>query len=370
MARGRNIGNVYAELSVRDKMTVGMKRAENSLAGFGKKIAAIAVTYASFGAVISGTRKAIMDASDFSEETSKIGVVFQQSSAELIKWSETAADALGQSQTQALKAAGTIGTLFTAMGLGSGEAAAMSRRIVELGSDLASFNNTSPEDAVLALSAALRGESEPIRRYGVLLDDATLKAKALEMGLYKGVGSLKPATRALAAYEVILSQTKTAQGDFARTSDGLANTQRILAARFDDISAQVGREFLPVMQDLANSLKEIDFAEITSNAIDFAKAIGWAADQMGELVKQSAFGKTLGFFGKGAEMGIGAIASLNPETGTALDPMYLGGGGFAAAPSTGPDAMPTTDNTREWWQSLERIINRIPPGKWNNTGIA
>ena len=76
----------------------------------------------------------------------------------------------------------------------------------------------------------MRGESEPIRQFGVLLDDATLKQRAMTMGLYDGKGALDQHARVLAAQAEILAQTSDAQGDFARTADGLANSQRIAAA--------------------------------------------------------------------------------------------------------------------------------------------
>jgi hypothetical protein len=90
--------------------------------------------------------------------------------------------------------------------------------MTELAADLASFNNTSIEDAIESIGSALRGEAEPIRKYGVLLNDATLQAKAFAMGISDGTSTLSPANKALAAYGLILEQTKTAQGDFDRTS--------------------------------------------------------------------------------------------------------------------------------------------------------
>jgi hypothetical protein len=88
----------------------------------------------------------------------------------------------------------------------------------------------------------LRGEAEPIRKFGVLLNDSTLKAKAMEMGLYDGTGALDLQAKSLAAYQVILDQTKDAQGDFARTSDGLAGQQKILTAQLENLKDNNGRK--------------------------------------------------------------------------------------------------------------------------------
>lgn len=224
--------------------------------------------------------EAIESASSLNEEISKSETIFGSSSAEIQKWAKGAADAMGLSELAALEATGVIGNMFTAMGMSGDEAAKMSRSMVELASDLGSFNNTSTEDAIEAIGAALRGESEPIRRYGVLLDDATLKAEAFAKGLYDGKGSLDPATRALSAYSVILKQTTAAQGDFQKTSDGLANSKKILTAQFENASAKIGEAFLPAMQALVDFMNEADidsFAEgissLVTSFVDLASSI-------------------------------------------------------------------------------------------------
>ena len=197
----------------------------------------------------SAAFKAANLAADLREEQSKVGVVFGSSSKAIVDFSKTTAKALGQSQTQALKAAGTFGVLGKAAGLSGDELATFATDFTTLASDLASFNNTTPEDAIQAIGAALRGEAEPIRRFGVLLDDATLRAKALELGLISNVkNALTPQQKALAAQKVILEQTRDAQGDFARTSQGAANQQRILAAQVKDAATNFGNAFLPALE--------------------------------------------------------------------------------------------------------------------------
>jgi hypothetical protein len=197
----------------------------------------------------AGAFKAAQAAGDLAEEQSKVGVVFGTSSQKIIKFSERTARTIGQSQQAALEAAGTFGTLGKAAGLSGDGLADFTIEFTELASDLASFNNTTPEDAIQAIGAALRGEAEPLRRYGVLLDDATLRQKALELGLINTTKqALTPQNKSLAAQAVILEQTKDAQGDFERTSKGAANQQRILEAQIKDSTAQLGRAFLPAMQ--------------------------------------------------------------------------------------------------------------------------
>ena len=230
--------------------------------------------------------KATKMASDLNEETSKAQQIFGDASQSIVDFSNTASLKLGQSRTEALRAAGTFGVLGKAAGLTGTDLTKMSIQFTQLASDLASFNNTSPEDAVLALGAGLRGEAEPLRRYGVLLDDATLRQKALELGLVKTVKeALTPANKSLAAQAVILEKTALQQGNFALTSKDAANQQRILAAKLKDLQIQMGILFLPVLKNTLNTLN--DYADVliylTSNTDKVEKSTGKWLDRFVKL---------------------------------------------------------------------------------------
>lgn len=202
-------------------------------------------------AIIGFSQESIAAASDLNETYNKVGEVFGDATDQIVDFSQTSAEALGQSKTQAMNAASTFGVFGKSAGLAGDDLADFSTGLTGLASDLASFYNTSPEDAILAIGAALRGESEPIRRYGVLLDDATLRQKAFEIGITDTTKkALTPQQRVLAAYQVILDQTAVAQGDFARTSDGLANSQRIQAAEMENLKADIGQGLLPMQLEL------------------------------------------------------------------------------------------------------------------------
>ena len=194
--------------------------------------------------------ESVKAASDFNEEISKSKVIFGDSADDIKAFSRTTASSLGISSTQALKATSTFATFGKASGLVGKDLTKFSKGATTLAADLGSFYNTNADDAILAIGSALRGESEPIRKYGVLLNESTIKAKAMEMGLYDGTGALDIQAKSLATYEVILDQTKDAQGDFARTSDGLAGQQKILDATFADLKTRLGTSLLPVMLDV------------------------------------------------------------------------------------------------------------------------
>jgi hypothetical protein len=248
-----------------DQFTRGMKGARGDIDSLAYKVGqatkvmakAFAVVIAAAGvfAVKLGV-DSIKAASALGESVSKTQVIFGEASAEIIAFSKTTAKSLGISQREALDAASTFATFGKAAGLTGKSLTGFSTDLTKLSSDFASFFNTSPEDAIQAIGAALRGESEPIRRYGVLLNDATLKAQAMKMGLYDGTGALDQQAKVLAAYQVILNQTKDAQGDFARTSEGLANQQRILNASWEDAKTSLGQAFLPIATQFVTYLND------------------------------------------------------------------------------------------------------------------
>lgn len=191
---------------------------------------------------------AIGAASDLNETVAKTQVIFGNASKEVIAFGDQTAKTMGISKQAALDASATFGVFGKAAGLTGTSLATFSTDFTQLAADMASFNNTTPEQAITAIGAALRGESEPIRQYGVLLSDAVLKQEALELGIYDGVGALTAQQKVLAAQAAIYKQTGDAQGDFERTSDGLANQQRILSASIQDTQAAIGKALLPVVQ--------------------------------------------------------------------------------------------------------------------------
>jgi hypothetical protein len=242
-------------------VNTGVQAADKQLKKFGTSAAAVAGAVGglsiAFGTVKSVIGPAITAASNLQESMQKVNVIFGKGAGEVEKFAASAARSLGQSKQSVLDAAGAFGTFGKAAGLSGQDLAVFSNDFTTLATDLASFNNTSPEEAVQAIGAALRGEAEPLRRFGVLLNDATLKQEALNLGIYDGKGALTAQQKILAAQAAIYKQTTDAQGDFLRTSDGLANSQRTLSAEFANIQAQLGQKLLPLMEDFTNSLLDI-----------------------------------------------------------------------------------------------------------------
>ncbi len=192
-------------------------------------------------------RRFVDAASDLEESQSRSATVFGESGGEIETWAGTASDAFGQSRRQALDAAGTFGNLFTQLGIGSDQAAGMSTSMVELASDFASFHNADVSDVLDAQSAAFRGEYDAVQRFVPTINAAAVEQKAMEMGLADTTSELDAQDKALATQALLMGGAGDAAGDFARTSDGLANKQRILSAQWEDMQARIGQAVIPMM---------------------------------------------------------------------------------------------------------------------------
>ena len=223
-----------------------------SSVGSGLKKAAIGVAGLAAGITGAGyvAKKFIDAGSDLEESMSKVNVVFGEAAQEVKDFAKNAAVSMGISNQKALEATGTYGNLLQAFGSTPQAAAEMSTSLVSLAGDLASFNNVSVDDAILALRSGLSGETEPLKRFGVAINDVRLKEEALKLGLYEGTGALSVQAKSQAAYALILKDTTLAQGDYARTADGVANASRTIGAQFQDIQATIGTALLPAFKEV------------------------------------------------------------------------------------------------------------------------
>ena len=276
------------------KTAYAMKSADKAFTNAAKKLA-------KFGAIGIGVAgvvgKKLVDAgSDLAESQSKVQVVFGKSSKVVEDFAKNAADSMGMSRQKALEATGTYGNLFQAFGVGQTQAASMSTSLVQLAGDLASFNNASPEDTLLALRSGLSGEAEPLKKFGIAINDARLKQEALNMGLYNGKGILSVNAKTQAAYALIMKDSTLAQGDYARTADGVANTMRSLQANFADVSAELGQILIPYFQRLLSVVKD----SILPRVREFVDILG--QDGLRGALKYLG-GEFLGFLGNMGKTG-------------------------------------------------------------------
>lgn len=266
---------------------------------------AAALGVAAVGAAAFG-KQAIEIASDTNEASSKVIQLLGDMSDGALEFAETSATAYGMSKREALNSVGAMAAVDRAMGTSKSEAAKLALEYTKLSADLGSFNNASSAEVQEALTASLSGEYEMLKKYGIVVNDTTLAAEAQRIGMEKQGSTWTTAQKRILSHNIILASTKAAQGDFARTSGGLANQQKILAARFEDLKGELGAKLLPVAIKVAGWLiKMIDvvakfgqkLAPVGRAVSVFFKALGGGSEAnefSGNLRKVNNVGVKLG----------------------------------------------------------------------------
>lgn len=358
-------------------------------------------------------------ASDIAESITKNQRLFGQYSKDIEKFSQTSAAQFGISRKAVLEYTGTFGNLFRAFGTSQQKSAGLSTELTKLAADMASFNNTSIEDALEALRSGLVGESEPLRKFGVNLNEGALQAEALSSGLVKakvdqeklsiatktldiaqqnvakavkehgaesieaqranialeraqaavnktaagGKVQLDAQQKALAAVALATKQTEAAHGDFARTSTGLANQQRILKASLSDTAAKIGEVLMPIALKAAKAfnklIQEWKAGSGTGGELrDTLTSIGRALESIGGFLKNHttlvktaaaawvtyraaviAAGLATGGKALLGRLGVGAAGAAAGGAGSAAGGAAATGGAAVAARFAGPASL-------------------------------
>jgi hypothetical protein len=239
----------------------GLKQANAQFAKLQTSIGSLGRNFAIAGtAIVAGTAllgRAVKSASNFEAEFEGVNQVFGEAAKSVQAFAEQAAQSAGLSATEALQASKTFGLFATGAGLGAEEAAKFSTTMVQLAGDLGSFNDVPTAEALAAIQSGLMGQSEPLRRFGVFLDDARLKQEALNMGIYDGTGPLSTQQKMMASYSAILAQTTVQQGDFVKYQDTLGNQLKTISTEFDNLTKDIGLMLIPAITDALPQIKEL-----------------------------------------------------------------------------------------------------------------
>lgn len=220
---------------------------------FGELKAVVAGAFVGAG-VASFLKSAVMGASDLAETISKSDQVFGSSASSIHSWAADAASSMGLSQQAAESNANAMGLLFTQVGFQASAAADMSKAWTQLAVDLGSFNNADPTEILGAMQAATRGEFDELQRFVPSISAAKVQTEALAISGKKLTSELTEQDKVLAVQALIFAQTGKAQGDFARTQEGTANSLKILQANFVNMRDELGARLLPTVNRVIEAL--------------------------------------------------------------------------------------------------------------------
>ena len=276
-----------------------MQNSLREIEKFGSKLQSIGrsmSTYITAPLLIAGAA-GIKFASDYEESLNKVDAAFKGSSDQVKEFAKTSLISSGIAEGTALDLAATYGDMATSLGLSTSAAAKMSTELVGLAGDLSSFKNIGIDQANTALSAIFTGETESLKKLGIVMTEANLQAFAYSQGIQTQIKDMDQASKVNLRYAYIMSVTKNAQGDFTKTSGGAANQMRIFQESMKQLAQQFGSIILPVFTKIVNGLNEMiayfsSFSTETKTVIVVVAAIAAA---IGPLV-----------------LGIGAVISLMP----------------------------------------------------------
>lgn len=200
------------------------------------------------GALGVAAKSAADDASNLNEAGNAVSVVFGKATPKLSAFAKTAAQEAGLSMRQFYEDVTPVGAALQNAGFSADQAATASINLAKRAADMASVFNVDVNEALGAIQSGLRGEADPLERFGVGLSAAAVQAKAMQLGLADSTAALTNHDLAQARLALIMDQTNKLAGDFTRTSGSLANAQRINAAETENQRAKLGQGLLPVMQ--------------------------------------------------------------------------------------------------------------------------
>jgi hypothetical protein len=264
-------------------------------------VATIAAFTAKAGKMVLDFAKECVNAfSDLEEVQNVVDVTFGESGAAKIdRWAKQAAQSFGLTETQAKRFTSTLGAMMKSAGLSGEEIVDMSTDMAGLAADMASFYNLDFDTAFNKIRSGISGETEPLKQLGINMSQANLQAFALAQGIKKPLDQMSQGEMIMLRYQYLMQATADAQGDFARTSDGYANSVRMLETNLESIKTKIGEVIIPIFADLVqgvnNFLSEItqsaprtvldDFAEIEEQTGEKLFAIQAQGNEVRELMQ-------------------------------------------------------------------------------------
>lgn len=255
-----DVGTLSVKLSVLDQDAIkSLDSFQDKMKSIGSNITKIGagMTAALTTPIILAGKHMFDAASDFNESINKVEVSFGDASDEVKAFSKTTLQNFGIAQGSALEMAALFGDMGTSMGLTTKDAANMSKGLVGLAGDLASFKNVQIDVAQTALAGIFTGETESLKRLGIVMTEANLELFALSQGITKNIDDMTQAEKVQLRYAYVTKMSSNATGDFARTSDSAANQTRIFNESVEELSVSFGQELLPTMTPIIEEMNKL-----------------------------------------------------------------------------------------------------------------
>lgn len=262
-----SVGQIGLDLVVNQKQFNSQMSGIQSLA---KKTGKILASAFAVKKLVDFGKQCIELGSDLQEVQNVVDVTFPKMSAEVDKFSKSAAASFGLSETMAKKFTGTFGSMAKAFGFSEEQAYAMGTTLTGLAGDVASFYNISQDESYTKLKSVFSGETETLKDLGVVMTQTALDSYALANGFGKTTKNMSEAEKVALRYAFVQDRLSAAVGDFSRTSDGWANQTRILKLQFDSLKASIGQGLINLFTPVIKTINTI-IGKLAELATGFSK---------------------------------------------------------------------------------------------------
>jgi hypothetical protein len=260
MAVGDKSGVRVAIVGDSSQLARELKKAEASIGKLGKdaKKSGEILKDALFGsAVFYGAKKLVDAAANLEQAVGGTAAVFEQAAKPINEFAKEAANLAGLSEEAARTLTSRLGASLKGFGLTSREAAQQAVFLTQTGADLAATLGGSTDEAVTALGAALRGEFDPLERFGIALKASDVAAKAVSMGLADNTSNVSTLAKGQAALALITEKSAFAQGQFGREATTASGQAAIASANTKNASADLGKAFLPIYTKIQETVSAV-----------------------------------------------------------------------------------------------------------------
>jgi murein DD-endopeptidase MepM/ murein hydrolase activator NlpD len=283
----------------------------------------------SVGAITDFVSSAVDGAGKAEQSMGALDSVFKGSAGKMKDWSKDAAKNVGLTGNEFADLSVLIGSQLKNGGTAMDKLAPKTNALIGMGADLSSMFGGSTKDAVDALSSALKGERDPIEKYGVSLNQSKIDAEAAALGFEKVGGALSGEATQAATLSLITKQTADAHGNFAKESDTFAHKQEVMSAKWEDLKVKIGEQFMPALSGA--------FGFITDTAMPALGDFRDGLAQVGQWIKDNAtwlgpLAVTIGAMAVGMGLWTGAISLWKTVTSIAAGVQIAFNAAIAANP--------------------------------------
>ena len=333
------------------------------------KTVAVGAATAIGAALIKVGQESIEAASDLAEVQNVVDTVFGDGARRIDDWAKKAGSAFGLSETMAKRFTSTLGAMMKSSGLAGDEIVGMSTDLAGLAADMASFYNLDFETAFEKIRSGISGQSMPLKQLGIDMSVANLNAFALAQGLEKTFEQMDQGEQTMLRYQYLMQATSDAQGDFERTADGFANSQRRIQSAITALEAKFGQLLLPTIENvtagIAGFLEKItatpgrtvldDFNDIEvdteTKLAEIQKTYDSASDLI-EILKEIE--------SETVKLQDGSIVSITSLFGELADVEGSGGSISEYIASLGLDVDEITLKYNKWKEATKQLTSLVP----------